>query len=570
MFWGRAPDSQARMNLRQTLTCLRRALAAADGVHLVTRGDQVTLDLNGLWVDVARFEELVAEATLESLEAAMALYTGDLLDGFSLKEEAFEEWVAAERARLRLRAIEALERLIAEHRTAQDLSQALATAHHLLLLDPLREDIHREVMRLHAVQGRLSAAMKQYEICREVLRRELQAEPEAETQKLIQEIRRRRAIAVQSPAAASVLLPEGPSVVVLPFESQGDDPGQGYFAEGVSEGIIAGLTRFRELVVIGFTSSKIARDHSLCVAEIGKAFGVTHIVDGSIRNNGDRLRIAVQLTEAATGHRLWAEQYDREPGNLFAVQDEIADLIVATLAGRIETASRLRSVRKPIKDLVAHDWFLRAKEKLRKGGKEDVIDARSNLERAISLDPDYALAHATLALSYIHEYESSWSSDPHSTIRSAFVLGQRAVALDAAESVAHRALAYAAHYLDELQIALREIDRAIALNPNDYSNLCVKAWILNFSGRPEEALTYRDLSLRINPIAPDNCLLDSGMALYTLQRYEQSAAAFGQMLSWDLLRHSCLAACCARLGRDDEARRATSRALEAIHMTCNA
>jgi tetratricopeptide (TPR) repeat protein len=196
--------------------------------------------------------------------------------------------------------------------------------------------------------------------------------------------------------------------------------------------------------------------------------------------------------------------------------------------------------------------------------KQGELASRSYLRRAIELDPEDAAAYAALALSYIQEYESPWSENPQSAIDRAFELAHKAVALDETDSVAHQALAYAAHYRDEYELAKREIDRAIALNPNDYHNLCIKAWILNFSGHPEAALVCRDQSLRINPFSPDNCLLDIGVAQYTMREYGHSAEAFGQMSSWNPLRHACLAACHARLGQGAEARAAAARALDSV------
>jgi TolB-like protein/DNA-binding SARP family transcriptional activator len=594
MFWGGTAESDARTNLRQTLSSLRRALAGGNGARLLTESDHVALDPKGLVLDVMQFEELVGQATTDSLEQALALYKGDLLDGFSLKEEAFEEWVAAERVRLRMRAIEALERLVADYRKAQDLGRCLQAAVRLLMLDPLREDIHREVMRVHAAQGRLSSAVKQYEICRDILWRELGVQPEPETQKLFHELRLRRENSVEpavsantrmreaatlehagaDPAAPTMKpslmvarglpIPGKPSVAVLPFDNNSGDPDQAYFANGITENIITGLTRFRDLLVISFTSAWLARDRLRDVEEIGRQLGVAHIVEGSVRRAGNRVRVTAQLVDAATGHRVWAERFDRNLDDVFAVEDEITDVIVATLAGRIEEASRQRSAQKPARDLAAYDYLLRARECMRRYTKQDECAARSYLRQAILLDPNYASAYAALALSHIHEYESSWSEDPRSAIGRALELAQKAVALDETESVAHGVLAYAAHYRDEHDFAKKEIDRATALNPNDYYNLCVKTWILNFSGHPEEGLVCRDLSLRLNPFAPDSCLLAIGVAEYTMRQYDHSAETFGQMSSWDLLRYACLAACHAQRGQDTEARAAAARALESL------
>ncbi len=189
--------------------------------------------------------------------------------------------------------------------------------------------------------------------------------------------------------------------------------------------------------------------------------------------------------------------------------------------------------------------------------------ARSCLERALRYDPKYAAAHAALAYSYIHEYESTWSQAPQTAIERAYALAQAAVALDETDSVAHRALAYACHYRGMWELAKREIDRAMALNPNDYPNLCVKSWILLFSGQPVEALVCLNEALRLNPLAPDNCYLSIGVAEYTAHRYSAASETFGKMSSWDTLRYACLAACHGQLGQEREARVAAAKWLEA-------
>lgn len=594
LFWGQTADPQARTNLRQTLSALRKALSSGSGAHLLTEGDHVALDLNGIVVDVARFEELVAGSTPEDLEQAVALYRGDLLDGFGLREEGFEEWVRGERERLRAAAVTVLDKLVTHYCNAQDFGRCVQSAIRLLALDPLREDIHRALMRAYAAQGRLSLALKQYDICREALQRELAVQPEPETQKLLRELRARRArsngpepaeqmavsdaqiedrrdvdsgasdAAGQQPrTAGGPPLPERPSVVVLAFENKGSDPDQAYFADGITENIITGLTRFRDLFVIALKSSLIARTRAADVNEIGRQLGVAHVVDGSVRKAGSRVRVTVQLIDAASTHRIWAEQYDRCLDDIFVVQDEITDVIVATLAGRIEEAGRLRATQKPPQDMAAYDYLLRAREAMRHYRQEGERAARSCLERALRYDPKYAAAHAALAYSYIHEYESTWSQTPQTAIERAYALAQAAVALDETDSVAHRALAYACHYRGMWELAKREIDRAMALNPNDYPNLCVKSWILLFSGQPVEALVCLDEALRLNPFAPDNCYLSIGVAEYTAHRYSAASETFGKMSSWDTLRYACLAACHGQLGQEREARAAAAKWLEA-------
>ena len=281
LFWGDSAEEQARANLRQTLSSIRKALNGDGAVHLVTDGDQISLAGSNIDLDVAEFEQLVAEATPEALKRAAALYKGDLLDGFSLKEDSFEGWARAERERLRHLACDALTKLIAHCDEVGDTERCVETAARLLTLDPLREAAHRILMRAYAAQGRQASALKQFETCRDILRRELGVEPEPKTVALYREIRQHRTATADErmdtllkDTVKQPPLPDGPSVAVLPFENKSDDPDQTYFADGLTENIIGGLTRFREILVIGVKSILVVRDQAPDLCEIGRTLGV--------------------------------------------------------------------------------------------------------------------------------------------------------------------------------------------------------------------------------------------------------------------------------------------------------
>ncbi len=233
LLWGNSAEEQARANLRQTLSLLRKALNGDGAGYLVTDGDQISLAGPDIELDVALFEHLVAEATPDALKRAAALYKGDLLDGFSLKEDSFEAWARAERERLRHLASDALTKLIAHCDEVGDTERCVETAARLLTLDPLREAAHRILMRAYAAQGRQASALKQFETCRDILKRELGVEPEPATVALYRDIRRQRAAAPEGETdtapeqeAENPPLPDGPSVAVLPFENKSGDPDQ--------------------------------------------------------------------------------------------------------------------------------------------------------------------------------------------------------------------------------------------------------------------------------------------------------------------------------------------------------
>jgi TolB-like protein len=591
LLWGGNGELQARTNLRQALSIIRKAIPSSNGGRFNTDGDSVVLNLDDLEFDVARFETLAAGSAPQHWEEAISLYRGDLLDGFSLREEPFEDWLRMERERLRAVAVAALEKLTAHYAAAEDFARCAQAAARLLALEPLREDIHRALMRAYAAQGRFNLALKQHEACRDALQKELGLQPEPETRRLFDELRARRMtsgeaqapsrepetssktraavrrqLALIPPFDSDLPVPAKPSVAILPFDCSGGDADQTYFANGMAENIITGLTRFHDLFVIGHKSSLAMHEASRDVQAIGRRLGVAHVVEGSVRKAGDRVRVTAQLVEAATGRRLWAEQYDRSIDDLFSMQDDIADLIVTTLAGRIERASRERAAEKPAKDMVAYDHLLRAREYSRHRTQDGELAARGHLDRALALDQDLASAYACYAISYVHEYEAAWGQDRERVADRAFQLGRKAVALDETDSYAHHALAYAAHYWGRIEFAQKEIDRAIRLNRYDYHNLCVRAWITMFSGRPGEALTDLNEALRLNPFASENCLITIGIAEFMAALYRESCATFARMSSWDPLRYACLAACQAELGQDEQARAAAEkvRAVAAI------
>ena len=251
LLWAGTTDEHARHNLRQTLFALRQALP----IPLVLEGETIGLRDASVEVDVAAFERAVQQGTPDALHEAAALYHGELLEGFTTGEAPFDDWVAVERQRLRELALGALERLLASDVAAGPVERALATALRLLALDPLRESAHRTLMELYARQGRRTSALRQYQLCRDALQRELQAKPDVETERLYREIQDEslsgRAIEANVAKPNLTAPPESkPSIAVLPFANMSGDPQQDYFSDGITEDIITELSRFRSLFVV--------------------------------------------------------------------------------------------------------------------------------------------------------------------------------------------------------------------------------------------------------------------------------------------------------------------------------
>src|SRR5262245_6856067 len=264
-----------------------------------------------------------------------------------------------------------------------------------------------------------------------------------------------------------------PSVAILPFTNLSGDPEQQYFSDGITEDIITELSRFRAIFVIARNSSFQYRDKAVDVRRIARELGAHYVVEGSVRKVATRIRITVQLVEAAGGTHLWADRYDRPVEDVFAIQDEVVRTIVATLAGRLEASGAEGLRRRPTASLSAYECVLRGNA-LPIGDPADEAAAHRLFEQAVALDPEYALAHAKLAISYLRRWLQGMSRSSKEVDR-AFELAARAVSLDAQEIVCHTALSYVQLCRQQYDEAEFHARKALALNPNRPNALAAMA-----------------------------------------------------------------------------------------------
>jgi tetratricopeptide (TPR) repeat protein len=293
------------------------------------------------------------------------------------------------------------------------------------------------------------------------------------------------------------------------------------------------------------------------VQDIGHELGVGYVVEGSVRKAGNRVRIAAQLIDAATGNHIWADRYDHELDDIFAVQDEVIGMIVSCLAGHLEKADRGRAARKNSRDLVAYDYLLLGDQCLHQGSQDDVLRARQLFQRAIDLEPDSGRAHTGLARSYLEERWSDWTTAPEEAAKQAFALAKRAVALDELDGRARVNMA-AAYYLVESNFELAEIqfDKALELNPNDADGYCLKGWCSVLAGRTEQAMFCTDQAIRLNPFDVYDCREAQFAATYIAGRYQEAVKALASIPDPGCEVNAMLAACYAQQGRESEARQA--------------
>jgi TolB-like protein len=329
LLWSDRGEAQARSSLRQALSELRKALAGAEPPPLETTGEAVSLAADAVVVDADVLGRLIDGGERPSLESAVELYRGDLLDGIAAPDPAFEDWLRDARRETRELACQAMARLLDMQSADGEAEAALATARRLVALDPLQESAHRTIMGLHAARGERSLALKQYQACRDLLREELGVEPDRETERLHEEIKREDQSGHETPAEPAP--PVKPAIAVLPFDNLSGDPEQAYFADGMTRALITELGRLPNLAVMAAASTFAYEGRRVTVAEVSRDLGARYVVEGGIQKSGRRFRVTAQMTDAETGRQIWGDRFDGDLGDIFEIQDELTKQICGHL-----------------------------------------------------------------------------------------------------------------------------------------------------------------------------------------------------------------------------------------------
>ncbi|MGI9351272.1 MAG: tetratricopeptide repeat protein, partial [Rhizobiaceae bacterium] len=338
-------------------------------------------------------------------------------------------------------------------------------------------------------------------------------------------------------------------------DNMSGDPDQEYFSDGISEDIITELSRFPELFVIARNSSFSYKGTATKVQDIGKDLGVDYVVEGSIRKAGQRVRITVQLIEAATGKHIWAERYDRELEDIFELQDEITQAIVTVLPVRLQYALIENARMKPSENLSANDYFMRANWMYKQAGPNAANDTLNLLKKAVEIDPNCAPAYGLIAR--IHAYSvftfSPIGADP--TI-AALENIKRALELGDGDQFIHVCAGHVYSICGDHDLAKIHSDKAIALNPNEYSGLIARGGLLTYLGDPVEGVNLLTKALGHDPLSPDFYFEDLAEAYYMLRDYEKAIETYSRWQDPPIHMYTHLAACHAQLGRMEEARNA--------------
>jgi adenylate cyclase len=355
-----------------------------------------------------------------------------------------------------------------------------------------------------------------------------------------------------------------PSIAVLPFKNLSGNPEQEYFSDGITNDIITDLSKFRELFVIASNSVFTYKGKPVKAQEVSRKLGVRYVLEGSVQKASERVRVNAQLIDATTGHHLWAERYDRDLKDLFVVQDEIVQMIVGTLAVKLTRLEQDRAFAKPTSNLEAYDYVLRGWEYQSRYTPSANFEARQMFQRAIELDPRYASAYVGLGKTNRDAYLHGWTEFPGQALEQAHDLAQKALSLDESNAAAHALLGDVYSRWGQYDLAIRELEWAIELNPNDWKSYVDRGRVILWSSRPDEAIQSLETASRFNPNMNATLLVPLGLAYYLKGRYDESIRTAERGVGQErdhVWSHMVLAAAYAQSGRSEDAARAAATVL---------
>ena len=352
-------------------------------------------------------------------------------------------------------------------------------------------------------------------------------------------------------------LPDKPSIAVLPFDNLSGDSEQDYFSDGITEDLIVDLSKISGLFVIARNSAFIYKNKPVKIAQVGQELGVRYILQGSVRRQDDRIRITAQLVDSTTEGHIWAQRYDRNLKDIFSLQDDVTQKIVAALALKLTENEQKRLVSRYTDNIEAYDLYLRGLEYFSRLTKESNIQAQEMLNKAIDLDPDFAAAYALLGLAYSQEWTQGWSQNSQPLER-AFDLAKKAIRLDDSLPAGYAILGEVYLHKRKHEKAIAVQQKAIALSPNDADGIGGLGGILTWAGRPEETIGLAKKAMRLNPMYPTEYLWNLGHAYYLMGRIEEAVETLNRARDRSpeyIPVIAYLVASYAELGRMEEARK---------------
>ena len=516
LLWADRSSTNAKASLRQTVAGLRKVLPAG---CLTVEGEYIGLDESAVETDIQRFLQWSEFETSPELAAALSHYGGELLDGLNVRSDNFEEWLLLERESLHREALTAFQRLFSWAQESGEVTEAIAVGAKLLNLDPLQEDVHRNMMRLYAQQGQLGSVQRQFQLCREALQRELNVAPAPQTVALLTRLGEASAHSERSTISSShsdVDLKNSPSrdsfdsdgsvvdsteeasgqsgdrraalpnIVVLPFQTRSAVSEHEYLADGMTEELINLLAQCANWQVAARNLSFQYRDKQVDVRRLSEEIGAAYAVEGSVSAMGERVRISVALVSTADGTQIWSDRFDRPMLELFDVQDEVVHAIFRTLKNRLGFAERERVRRTPKISLDAWGLLIKAMQ-VNVVGHETHLEQLALVREALTVEPNYPRAHAYLAMVLFTSVGRGASRRATEDAAEAAEHAEAALSASPADPVVLKMCAGGLAAVGQAQRAMKLAERAFEITgAPDPLWVAVLMW----NGRIEEAQQY--------------------------------------------------------------------------------
>jgi adenylate cyclase len=369
------------------------------------------------------------------------------------------------------------------------------------------------------------------------------------------------------PSQPALTLPDKPSIAILPFSNLSSDPEQDYFADGIVDDIITALSRFKSVFVISRNSTFTYKGRAVDLKQVGRELGVRYVLEGSVRTAAKKVRITAQLIDATNGMHLWADRYQGELGDVFALQDEITVKVISSIQPKLLQIEIDQVARRP-NDFSAYEHYLRANLRYYTMTRDGVAEAIHLLDRALEIDPRYSAAASLALLCHTLNLILGWSVDAQFDVKEATRLSQLVLSIDENDPETLACVGWAKIFIEGDAATAREmVDRAVALNPNSAIAWSYRGFVHVYAGLSEEALRSYEHAMRLSPLDPMQfgSLAMMSLAYIGLGRFDEAVIAARKSIGKHatfMPAHYCLASALAHLGREEEARQVTRQILQ--------
>ncbi|MCG8449921.1 MAG: hypothetical protein MI725_10120 [Pirellulales bacterium] len=574
LVWSSRGEKQARDSLRQTLATLKRDLRDSGGSEILhANRDKVSLLLDSVTIDAREVRTLATSENPGDWEKLPELCKGELLADLEVEDPAFNEWLLVERMRYQDLLRASLERLLEHHTTAANLRAAADTARRLLDVDCTHEEAHRVLMQSYAARGDNASAVRQYQILKTSLQRELDVTPSPETEHLYSDLKSRKPLDLSgqhrgfTPVSVGRGGTETP-IAVLPFDNRSGQPADAPLCDGITQGIVTALTRFRSLLIVGQHATQVFLEQRADILEIGRKLQVDYLLDGSVLRSGQRIKVTVELIQCATARTIWADQYKGSVHDAVEVEDYIASRIAARLSPRILMAEISRAAHMPPDDTSPHLAVMRAIPLIYRMDRDAFGEADQLLKTAIDNDPMYGSAYAWRGFWQLINIGQQWADDVPVAIEEIEWLTRVATELDPEDAVAFALRGHVESFINHnFQQALACFERALALNPNLPYAWAFSAVTFCYLGDTTEALRRLERYRELAPFDPYPFYFDTAfcMAFAFCGEHEKAASVGRKILSSNpnyYASYRPLIASLGHLDQLDEARGLLKKLLE--------